>query len=130
GKAVVAKALTETANKLKADAGKAKDNPALARAAARAQELVTQETAALQAAQKTATDAQNAVKPATDQMTAAQAALDATQKQVAEAPKQIKAMTKTAHAATQKLHADNATLHALNARDTDTHEHLEELTAA
>jgi hypothetical protein len=114
-KALFAKELGEAANRLKAEADKAKDNPVLQTVATRAQALAGQASAELALAQKSLADLQAAVQAIEPLVTQADAAHKAAVAAATEAPKPIPALMATQQAAMQKVAVDQAAFNAAEA---------------
>jgi Planctomycete cytochrome C/WD domain, G-beta repeat len=107
-KDILARALTEAAGKVKAEAAKIPADRALAAALARATELATQAASELGTAQKNLATMTAAVKAAGDQMAVAQKNLVAVTSQAAAAPKQVAPRAAAVKAAAAKAVADQA----------------------
>jgi hypothetical protein len=120
-KDTLAKALAEAAAKVKAEADKTRDNPALAAASTRAQTLATQVAGELAVAQKALVGATAAVKTAETAVTQAQQAHTTAVASAQAAPKTVMALQAAVKAnqpkaAADKLAADQATVEVAQAR--------------
>lgn len=109
-KEVLAKEFTDAAARVRAEADKAKDNPALQAAALRALALSGQAGAEMLLAQKTSEDLTKALRAVEPTLPPAQQALNAAQAQAQAAPKAVPPLEAAFKATQTKAAADRAAL--------------------
>jgi len=114
-KDVLAQALTEAANKVKATADKVPQDRALAAATAKARSLADQVASELPTARKAVTDTTAAAQKANAELTGVQQNVTATTNAAAAAPKLVEARQAALKAATVKAATDQAALDQANA---------------